>query len=212
MYGMLETENGSTRNKIFAMTPEIGSSFWPAASTIEDLSKEMIYHNLTAAKMVNNYATLNYPTVLSNTLYGIYNVVKRFEIEKEEYNVTYNLNSNDTSFTTTFSNNYEIQRLGIGGDGNFEVSIIPISDNITSGTITNSYDQMELGEIIQDSFTIQLGSGIEYGDEVLYKLVLNNGSFEREYFIDVQGAKSAIKRLQGCSTVQGSKRGGFLNF
>ena len=154
MYGMLETETGGTRNKIFAMTPEIGSSFWPAASTIEDLSKEMMYHNLTAAKMVNNYATLN---------------------------ETSNSNFIDSS---TFSNNYEIQRLGIGGDGNFEVSIIPISDNITSGTITNSYNQMELGEIIQDSFTIQLSSGIEYGDEVLYKLVLNNGSFEREYFID----------------------------
>ena len=154
MYGMLETESGGTRNKIFAMTPEIGSSFWPAASTIEDLSKEMMYHNLTAAKMVNNYATLN--------------------------------DTSNSSFidSSSFSNSYEIQRLGIGGEGNFEVSIIPISDNITSGTITNSYNQMELGEIIEDSFTIQLSSEIEYGEEVLYKLVLNNGSFDKEYFIN----------------------------
>ena len=154
MYGMLETETGGTRNKIFAMTPEIGSSFWPAASTIEDLSKEMMYHNLTAAKMVNNYATLN--------------------------------DTSNSSFinSSSFSNSYEILRLGIGGDGNFEVSIIPISDNITSGTITNSYNQMELGEIIEDSFTIQLNSEIEYGEEVLYKLVLNNGSFDKEYFIN----------------------------
>ena len=154
MYGMLETESGGTRNKIFAMTPEIGSSFWPAASTIEDLSKEMMYHNLTAAKMVNNYATLN--------------------------------DTSNSSFinSSSFSNSYEILRLGIGGDGNFEVSIIPISDNITSGTITNSYNQMELGEIIEDSFTIQLNSEIEYGEEVLYKLVLNNGSFDKEYFIN----------------------------
>ena len=154
MYGMLETETGGTRNKIFAMTPEIGSSFWPAASTIEDLSKEMMYHNLTAAKMVNNYATLN--------------------------------DTSNSSFinSSSFSNSYEILRLGIGGDGNFEVSIIPISDNITSGTITNSYNQMELGEIIEDSFTIQLNSEIEYGEEVLYKLVLNNGSSDKEYFIN----------------------------
>ena len=154
MYGMLETETGGTRNKIFAMTPEIGSSFWPAASTIEDLSKEMMYHNLTAAKMANNYATLN--------------------------------DTSNSSFinSSSFSNSYEILRLGIGGDGNFEVSIIPISDNITSGTITNSYNQMELGEIIEDSFTIQLNSEIEYGEEVLYKLVLNNGSFDKEYFIN----------------------------
>jgi len=154
MYGMLETESGGTRNKIFAMTPEIGSSFWPAASTIEDLSKEMMYHNLTAAKMVNNYATLN--------------------------------DTSNSSFidSSSFSNSYEIQRLGIGGEGNFEVSIIPISDNITSGTITNSYNQMNLGEIIEDYFTIQLSSEIEYGEEVLYKLVLNNGSFDKEYFIN----------------------------
>ncbi len=154
MYGMLETESGGTRNKIFAMTPEIGSSFWPAASTIEDLSKEMMYHNLTAAKMVNNYATLN--------------------------------DTSNSSFinSSSFSNSYEIQRLGIGGEGNFEVSIIPISDNITSGTITNSYNQMNLGEIIEDYFTIQLSSEIQYGEEVLYKLVLNNGSFDKEYFIN----------------------------
>jgi len=154
MYGMLETESGGTRNKIFAMTPEIGSSFWPAASTIEDLSKEMMYHNLTAAKMVNNYATLN--------------------------------DTSNSSFidSSSFSNSYEILRLGIGGEGNFEVSIIPISDNITSGTITNSYNQMNLGEIIEDYFTIQLSSEIQYGEEVLYKLVLNNGSFDKEYFIN----------------------------
>ena len=42
----------------------------------------------------------------------------------------------------------------------------------------------ELGEIIEDSFTIQLNSEIEYGEEVLYKLVLNNGSFDKEYFIN----------------------------
>ena len=38
MYGMLTTENSGTRDKIFAMTPEIGSSFWPAASSIKFFS------------------------------------------------------------------------------------------------------------------------------------------------------------------------------
>ena len=32
------------------MTPEIGSSFWPQSSTIEDLCMGMIKLNLTAAK------------------------------------------------------------------------------------------------------------------------------------------------------------------
>jgi len=58
MYGMLITENNQTREKIFAMTPEIGSSFWPQSSTIEDLCKGMLNLNLTAAKMIGNYAKL----------------------------------------------------------------------------------------------------------------------------------------------------------
>ena len=59
MYGMLTTENNQTREKIFAMTPEIGSSFWPQTSTIEDICKGMLYLNLTAAKMIGNHASIN---------------------------------------------------------------------------------------------------------------------------------------------------------
>ena len=58
MYGMLITEDNQIREKIFAMTPEIGSSFWPQSSTIEDLCKGMLKLNLTAAKMIGNYAKL----------------------------------------------------------------------------------------------------------------------------------------------------------
>ncbi len=53
MYGTV-----GTHSKIFAMTPEIGTSFWPAQSSIVGICKEMMYTNLTAAKMVNNYATI----------------------------------------------------------------------------------------------------------------------------------------------------------
>jgi hypothetical protein len=53
MYG--ET---STHNEILAMTPEIGLSFWPAQSDIIPICKGMVYHNLTAAHSVNNYATI----------------------------------------------------------------------------------------------------------------------------------------------------------
>ena len=154
MYGMLETESGGSRNKIFAMTPEIGSSFWPAASTIEDLCKEMMYLNLTAAQMANNYATL-----------------------KE-------INTSSFISSITFSANYKIQRLGIGGQGDFNVSVIPISDNIVSVSSNNSYNQMNLGEIIEDYFSIQLNSEIEYGDQVSYKLILNNGSYDKEILVD----------------------------
>ncbi|NND51255.1 MAG: hypothetical protein HKN54_02540, partial [Flavobacteriaceae bacterium] len=53
MYGTV-----GTHSKIFAMTPEVGTSFWPAQSSIDGICKEMMYLNLTAANMVNNYATI----------------------------------------------------------------------------------------------------------------------------------------------------------
>jgi carboxypeptidase T len=53
MYGTV-----GTHNKIFAMTPEIGKSFWPAQSEIIPICKGMMYTNLMAAHTANNYALL----------------------------------------------------------------------------------------------------------------------------------------------------------
>lgn len=46
----------STHNEILAMTPEVGSGFWPAANSITDLCQGMVYHNLMAANFITNYA------------------------------------------------------------------------------------------------------------------------------------------------------------
>ena len=152
MYGLLTTEEGNTRDKIYAMTPEIGSSFWPAASTIEDLCKEMIFLNLNAARLVNNYAILN-----ENTPYTIENV--------------------------SFNTDYSLQRLGITEPGDFSVTFLPISENIISGENTNYYNGLELGQITEGSFSIDLNNNINTGDDVSYKLILNNGVFDKEYII-----------------------------
>ena len=162
MYGMLTTENGGTRDKIFAMTPEIGSSFWPAAATIEDLCKEMLFLNLNAARLVNNYATLN--EISSYTIEGL-----------------------------SFNSTYELQRLGISEPGDFSVTFVPVSDNISSVESVNNYNQLDLGETVDGSFSITLNSNINVGDDVSYKLVLNNGAFDKEYQITkIFGEYSAI--------------------
>lgn len=162
MYGMLTTENGGTRDKIFAMTPEIGSSFWPAAATIEDLCKEMLFLNLNAARLVNNYATLN--EISSYTIEGL-----------------------------SFNSTYELQRLGISEPGDFSVTFVPVSDNISSVESVNNYNQLDLGETVEGSFSITLNSNINVGDDVSYKLVLNNGAFDKEYQITkIFGEYSAI--------------------
>ena len=58
MYGYLETREGGTREKIYAMTPEIGPSFWPPVALQERISQDMLVHNLTAAALMTSYASV----------------------------------------------------------------------------------------------------------------------------------------------------------
>ena len=86
MYGMLITEDNQIREKIFAMTPEIGNSFWPQSSTIEDLCKGMLQLNLTAAKMIGNYAKLkdNTSNFISNLNFESNFSIQRLGISDDE--------------------------------------------------------------------------------------------------------------------------------
>ena len=152
MYGMLNTENNQVREKIFAMTPEIGSSFWPQASTIEDICKGMLHLNLTAAKMIGNYASLK--------------------------DFTENFISSNT-----FSANFELQRLGIIDNGSFNIQIEPISSNIISTTPGININSLNIGEIINESFQIELNESTNPGEDVIFKYILDNGSFSEEIIV-----------------------------
>lgn len=57
-YGFLNTTDGGTREKVFAMTPEIGPAFWPAASQVEGICKDMMLHNLRAAQFMGPFGTV----------------------------------------------------------------------------------------------------------------------------------------------------------
>ncbi len=68
MYGTV-----GTHNKIIAMTPEIGDSFWPAQSEIIPICKNMVYTNLMVAHVARNYALIsdtqeNYITSINGSL------------------------------------------------------------------------------------------------------------------------------------------------
>jgi hypothetical protein len=152
MYGMLNTENNQVREKIFAMTPEIGNSFWPQASTIEDICKGMLHLNLTAAKMIGNYASLK--------------------------DFTENFISSNT-----FSANFELQRLGIIDNGSFNIQIEPISSNIISTTPEININSLNIGEIINESFQIELNESTNSGEDVIFKYILDNGSFSEEIIV-----------------------------
>ncbi len=43
------------KNKVFSMTPEVGPSFWPKKSEIDQLNKSCLEMNLTAPRLANGY-------------------------------------------------------------------------------------------------------------------------------------------------------------
>ncbi len=165
MYG-----DTSTKNKIYAMTPEIGSSFWPNQSQIIPICKEMMFHNLSAAHLITNYAALN------DT-------------------------SSEFIATTSGDFSYNIKRLGIQEPASFTVSIVPVSGNILNVGNTNSHTNMNLLETADGTITFNLDSNIQDGDEIVYKLVLNNGAFDSEQIITkIYGSPEVIFEDNGNDT------------
>lgn len=141
MYGTV-----GTHEKIFAFTPEIGSSFWPPASAIESTCRDMMYLNLTAARMVNNYAQV---TDTSS------DVVSSFSPE-----IT-----------------FDIKRLGLSGNGSFSISIGNASANITNTGSEIVFSNLEPLEFDDGSITISLDENIEEGDEIVFDIIIDNGTF-----------------------------------
>lgn len=144
MYG------GTTRphNKIYAFTPEIGSSFWPVSSAIDGICKSMMYLNLSAAKITHNYA-------------------KTTNLLDEVINNTY-----------TFDATYQIQRLGVGGDGTFTVRIIPISDNIEVVESPNTHNNMDIGDTVSDKIRITLKTDSNNNAPISYWLETDGGTYK----------------------------------
>ena len=148
MYG-----DTATHNKIYAMTPEIGYSFWPTQNKIIPICKSMMFHNITAVHLITNYAEVNDATT-------------DIHITQQTGNLDYN-----------------IKRIGVQGTGNFTVSIVPISLNIASVGSPQTHNGMTLMQEISNSISYVLENTIESGDEIIYKIVVNNGSFNSEKII-----------------------------
>jgi hypothetical protein len=145
MYGTV-----GTHDKIFAMTPEIGTSFWPAASAIESTCKDMMFTNLSAAQLAGNYATIQ---------------------------------DNTSNFLVNTSSNidYTLQRLGLQDPANFTVSINPISANISSVGAPNVHNNLSYLQEINANISISLNPSIQFGDQITYELVVDNGLFSKTY-------------------------------
>lgn len=67
------------KDTIFAMTPEIGGSFWPASSEIIPTCQEMLFVNLGLAHMVHKYYIVNEddPISVTTTTGNFHHIIKR---------------------------------------------------------------------------------------------------------------------------------------
>ena len=142
MYGTVETHN-----KIYSYTPEIGPSFWPPSNQIEPIAKSMMYLNITAAQMVNNFAVVN------------------------------TTGSQYVGSESNQSLEFDIKRLGIGGSGSFAVNLEAVSNNISwigGGTYVSKLDLLETQS---SSIDYVLAPNTTSGDDIVFDITVNNGSY-----------------------------------
>lgn len=140
----------STHNKIFAMTPEIGNSFWIAESEIIPQCKDMVHLNLSALRFIHNYPNIsdtsaNSLSVLNNTF-------------------TYQLKN-----VTVTSN-----------PANYTVTMVPISSNIQSVGAAQNHNNLAAMTSVNGSIDFVLNNTIAQGEEVVFKVLINNGIFTIE--------------------------------
>ncbi len=144
MYG----EQTQLKKKIFAFTPEIGSSddggFWPHISKIRGLCNNMLYSNIASVAMLGSYSKL---------------------IDQSP------------KYIGGFDHNaqFQLDRLGLRG-GNFRVSMIPNTNHFTYvGNPVNLF--LGQFEIKEASIPYQIRSDINIGEEISYILEVDNGLF-----------------------------------
>jgi len=170
-----------THDKIFSFTPEVGQSFWPSQDLIIPLAKEMMYLNLTAARMVSNYAIIEDTTP---TYVGDQALV-------------------NASFT--------LKNIGITGNGNFSVNLNPISSNIISVGNPIEFSGLDILEESSGNFEYTLAPGTSSGDDIVYELVINNGSYDTAVqVIKKFGALTAVFEDQGDSTTSNFINDGWI--
>ncbi|MCC7520575.1 MAG: immune inhibitor A [Flavobacteriaceae bacterium] len=144
----------STHDKIFAMTPEIGSAFWISQSAIIPQCKEMVHLNMTALKLIHNTPLLT-----------------------DESPSTTGLISNNFSYQLK---NLSI----IDTPANFTVSITPLSSNIASiGNDVVHNNIVKLGTTT-GSINYTLNPGIQQGETVMFKVSIDNGLYITEVIIE----------------------------
>ncbi len=138
----------TTKNKIFAMTPEVGDGndgFWPEINRIVPLCQQTMWMNLCLSRFAMKYAKVQdlTPNIIGQTQ-GYFH--------------------------------YSLQVLGLDTIANFTVSITPLTGNIETVGEAKIYSNLGLLETKNDSIAYTFQSSISNGAVVKYLLSVNNGS------------------------------------
>lgn len=164
-----------TKPKIFAYTPEVGSSddgFWPAVNRIIPQCQENMYQSLMAGYLSLQYAEakiLNPP-------------------------VTKKLNSHLV---------FEIERLGFQDSGAYTVSLEPLTGNIISTGNPLLFLDMEQFDKRVDSISFNLDPDINGGTAVEFLLGVDNGWYTKYDTVRIWFGLSETAFFSPCSNLLG---------
>lgn len=154
MYGTV-----GTHDTILSFTPEVGTAFWPPSSSIDPICKEMMYQNITAAQMTNNFGQLNA-------------IAPLFTGANLEVAIPFN-----------------VRRLGVNGSGDFTVTVQAVSDNIVNTGPAVALNGLAPLASQSENTTITLDPAITVGETITFDLIINNGLYDlSERFTTIFGS------------------------
>jgi carboxypeptidase T len=105
--------------------------------------------------------------------------------------------------------NYDLERLGLT-DGDFTVSMTAIAGIQSLGT-SNTHT-LNIMEIVEDSIQFTLNSGIQFGDDIIYVLETDNGTWiNRDTVYKTYGSGTQVFADDGSTTANWSGTWSFTN-
>ncbi|MDY0285494.1 MAG: M14 family zinc carboxypeptidase [Bacteroidales bacterium] len=167
MYGEQET-----KNKIFAFTPEVGSSadgFWPAQSRILPLCRENMQQSLYAARFAGDYTELKDQTKM---------VIETLQSQCR----------------------FSVQQLGLAEQEFYTISIEPLSPEIIAIGESKTYTAAQIETLQEDSISLQLHPNSLSGTAIQYRYIIDNGVAQRYIEVEKIYGQTTTVFLDPCNT------------
>lgn len=199
MYGTV-----GTHNKIFAFTPEIGTSFWPPASSIIPDSQGMMFANITLAQMANNYARITdtSPEFVSSTAASASFDLTRLGINGTgDFEISINPISTNIIDASTAAETVSLDLLETGS-GNLSYNL---AATINSGDTIVYELQVDTG-----TFTYSIEVSKTFGD--LTQIFLENGDSSTDQFSSNDWGTTNTTFVSPSSSITDSPTGNYDNF